>query len=363
MIQRRVVLSAVLCLGSLLPPGHSRAQEAEEDAPVELHVDRRDGSLVVRLGSLLESGDLPGALLSGLPLRVRVVAELWKDRFFDSQEGRAEWRASVLYDPLEHRYRIRTAPQEEEGADPGNHTVATLAAVRSELQRTFSVPLRPESEGTYYYMATVEVETLSLSDLEELQRWLRGELAPAVSGEGNVEGAVGRGVKRLMVRLLGLPVRRIRVRTEAFPFDPGVGAGEASGREGGPPDREPVDTGDIRDDPDARPLRQLQTTVRHLELGIHEVPLPVAAALGDVPREGEAGKRRQGHVVGPAHTGLQHPADPHRNSPIPAQVVDLPGAPQPADPARLDVHDLAGPQLDRVTRHRLRRDRLVEAYR
>lgn len=214
----------MVLLGPLLLPVQGRAQEPAEERPVELHVDPGDGSLTIRLGGLLEGGDLEGALHSGLPLRIHVVAELWKDRFFDSQEGRAEWRASVVYDPLERRYHISSSGAAEGGPPPEGASVASLSAVRAELQRSFSVPLRPRSEGTFYYMATVEVETLSLSDLEELQRWLQGELAPAVGGEGNVEGALGRGVRRLMVRMLGLPARRVRTRTTPFPFDPGEGA-------------------------------------------------------------------------------------------------------------------------------------------
>lgn len=224
MIERGRTVVVVAFLGAVLASS-ADSQEPAEAEPVELRVDPGNGALVVRLGALLEGGDLEGALHSGLPVRIHVVAELWKDRFFDSQEGRAEWRASVVYDPLEGRYRVLTSEAGEGGAEPEGRTVASLAAVRGELRRSFTLPLRPRSEGRFYYMATVEVETLSLTDLEELQRWLQGDLAPAVGGEGNVEGALGQGVKRLMVRMLGLPVRRVRARTPSFPFDPADGPG------------------------------------------------------------------------------------------------------------------------------------------
>lgn len=217
----RALLALLALPGSLAIAVPSPAQETGASRGLELRVDPEDGSPIIRLGSLLVGGDLESALHSGLPVRVHVVVELWKDRFFDGQEGRAEWRASVVYDPLDQRYRVRSASEagvpanEEEGT-----TLGSLTAVRNQLQRSFTVPLRPTSEGNFYYMATVEVETLSLSDLEELQRWLQGDLAPAVGGEGDVEGAVGRGVGRLMVRMLGLPARRVRARTPTFPFEP-----------------------------------------------------------------------------------------------------------------------------------------------
>ena len=65
-------------------------------------------------------------------------------------------------------------------------------------------------------IANLEAETFSLSDLEELARWLRGDLAAAVAGQERMEGAVGRGVNRLLVRVLGMPAKRVRVRTATF---------------------------------------------------------------------------------------------------------------------------------------------------
>jgi hypothetical protein len=94
--------------------------------------------------------------------------------------------------------------------------VSSLAEATAVLQRRFELPIRPQRSGRFYYLAVVEMETLSLSDLEELQHWLKGDLAPAVSGDEDVENAMARGVRRLFVRALGLPTRRIRLRTETF---------------------------------------------------------------------------------------------------------------------------------------------------
>ncbi len=70
--------------------------------------------------------------------------------------------------------------------------------------------------GTYYYDAKLEVEILSLGDLEELEHWLRGEVAgEGVTGTG-LFGALGRGFKRLFIRLIGLSARKYEARTETF---------------------------------------------------------------------------------------------------------------------------------------------------
>jgi hypothetical protein len=201
----------LLLVGLSARPARVAAQDGA-DEPLYLSV-RSDGSPEIRIGDLLDEGGLTRALHSGLPLRILIVAELWKDGFFDSQKGRAEWRATVVYEPLEERYRVAT------GGQGAVEVVAdSLPEVRRILQDHFDLPLRPREDGRYYYLGEVEVETLSLSDLEELQKWLQGDLASVVSGEGKVEDAVGSGVRRMLVRMLGLPARRFRVRSPTFEY-------------------------------------------------------------------------------------------------------------------------------------------------
>ena len=57
----------------------------------------------------------------------------------------------------------------------------------------------PEREGArYYYNLTLDIEALSVSDMDQLERWLRG----ARSG-GTAASALGSGVRTLMLRMLG----------------------------------------------------------------------------------------------------------------------------------------------------------------
>ncbi|MEQ9569130.1 MAG: DUF4390 domain-containing protein [Longimicrobiales bacterium] len=191
-------------------PGVATGQDDGGEAWIS--VAPRTGAVVVELGALLEDRALANAIHEGLPLRISVDAELWADRFFDSEEGREQWKASVLYDPVTLRYEVQVG-------DAAIERFRTLAEARTHLQSAFDLDLRPARPGRYYYLATVEMATLSLSDLEELRRWLSGDLAPAVGGDADVDGAVARGVRRLFVRALGLPTRRVRLRTEAFTFE------------------------------------------------------------------------------------------------------------------------------------------------
>lgn len=207
-IQRIGPRSLAWALLALAAPGLS-AQETDL-LTIEL---RPDGGVHMQLGDIFAAGGTRESLESGLPLRIRIVTELWRDRFFDSQEGREEWRATVWLDPLSGTYRVETQDVPVGRADTPDDAAALL---QSELRSG----LHPEERGRYYYLARMEVETLSLTDLEELRRWLRGELAPAVDGDEAVGGALGRGIRRLFVRALALPAIRLQTRTARFDWEP-----------------------------------------------------------------------------------------------------------------------------------------------
>jgi hypothetical protein len=211
------LLIALTLLGSLAP--HLGAQEPD---PLRFQILPETGEAAVEVVNLFSDMNLVNAVLSGLPLRIRMRIQLWKDGFFDSQKGQHEWRASVLFDPLTRRYRVQSS--ELTGAEV---EVNTLGEAQDALQLTLNIPLRPRESGRYYYMAIVEMETLSLSDLEELQRWLQGELVPVVVGDRDVEGALATGFRRVLVRMLGLPAKRFEVQSPPFQVDLG------GGRQGG----------------------------------------------------------------------------------------------------------------------------------
>ncbi len=190
----------------LLAPRGIFAQDAE---PLHIELENSGGGIVIELGDILGTGGIRQSLESGLPVRIRVLTELWRDRFFDALEGREEWRATVWYEPLSATYRVETADIPIGLAQSTEEAAEILGSdVRSSLG-----PIQP---GTYYYLARIEIETLSLSDLEELRRWLGGELAPAVGGDEAVGGALGSGLRRLFVRALGLPAVRYQTRTQEF---------------------------------------------------------------------------------------------------------------------------------------------------
>lgn len=199
------IRAAFLVLAALA--GSAASTTAQTSFAVE--VEERAPRVIV--GTVLNDRALEDAVRSGLPLRMRFRIELWRDTWFDDLVAQATWTSVLAFEPLEQRF-LAVGP----GADSiGRYS--TYEAARDALEHPYGPAVEPSRSGRYYYLAYLEIETLSLSDLDELERWLRGELEPAVRGSGSVGGAVGTGLKRLLVRVLGLPARRYEARSEVFP--------------------------------------------------------------------------------------------------------------------------------------------------
>lgn len=216
MLKRLAVLLLSFQLLGLSPPG----LRAQEPAPLRFHLQPETGAAWLETVDLVSDARILDAVHSGLPLRIRILVQLWRDGFFDSQEGQHQWTASVIFDPFTRRYRVQSLGRSGEGEE-----VNTLEEVKAKLRQTHEIPLRPRRSGRHYYLAYLELETLSLSDLQELQRWLQGELAPAVAGEERVGSALARGLRRVLVRMLGLPAKRFQVKSPIFEVGPGPGTG------------------------------------------------------------------------------------------------------------------------------------------
>ncbi len=204
-----LLLASVLLGGSVYPA----PPEPPQALPLAIAADLANGYRPrLQVGSILGDPVLEEAVRSGVPLRIRLRTELWRDGFFNSLEGTEATTLTVFYQPLEQRFVVRTSQPDRTEVRGFN----SFGAVRAALEGIYTPELRPRRKGRYYYTALLELETLTLSDLAELERWLKGELQPAVSGDGSVPSAVGQGVKRLLVRVLRLPARRFEARSGWF---------------------------------------------------------------------------------------------------------------------------------------------------
>jgi hypothetical protein len=174
---------------------------------------RRDP--LIRAQSLLSDPRLTSMLGSGFPLRMHYRVELWRSRsgWFDAFERAVEWDVVVRHEPLLDQYAVNTIM-------PGRtreNRYTGLATLTEALDGVaFQIAFRGTERGDYYYNASLQVSTLSDSDLDELERFLRGDLGPAASEGRDFGDAVGRGATRLLLKLAGLPSVRVEGRSSRF---------------------------------------------------------------------------------------------------------------------------------------------------
>lgn len=205
-----LVLSILLALPHGAAPAGARSPP--QQPPLVVAPLAEEGHRpAVRVGAVLDDAALEDAVRSGLPLRLRFRVELWRDRWIDALAGSQSWIAVLLYDPLEEVYLLRV--QDEH---PVTRRFRTYQQASAAAEAVYRPSLAPSGSGRFYYRASLRIESLSLSDLDELRNWLRGDLAPAVGGDESVPKAIEDGMKRALIRLLGLPARIYEARSRVF---------------------------------------------------------------------------------------------------------------------------------------------------
>ena len=170
---------------------------------------------VVRTANVIADAELKKLLQNGFPAHLSYRADLWsRSGWFDDVESTIEWDVVVRYEPLTKTYRVaRYIGDRAENLG----RFESYDDAQAVVARPYQPPLPARrSRGRQYYIVVLEVEVISMTDLDELERWLRGELRPAVRGKRNPGTALGRGISTLATRLLGGEKRRYEQRTETF---------------------------------------------------------------------------------------------------------------------------------------------------
>jgi hypothetical protein len=209
---RLIVVFATLALAAPLPAQSTRVQ-LDLVLPTTMTVDGEGPNVVT--ANLLANGKTRELLRNGFPTALHFRAELWrKSRWFDDQAGMTEWDVLVQYDPASQLYRVVRQHGDNQLEDFGGF--ASLTTAEAQINRAYRIPLRPSRPGRYYYNLSLDIETLRVTDLDALQRWLRGEFQPAVRGKRSPVSALRKGVETLFSRVLGGESRRYEQRSGVF---------------------------------------------------------------------------------------------------------------------------------------------------
>jgi hypothetical protein len=218
---RAWALTSAAALLGWLSTASPRPAEAQTASSVRLEVrltpdTARSGARVpvVRSMNLLGDGRWLSTLRSGLPVRLHYRIEVWRSRdgWLDQLTRQVYWDVVARHEPLLDQYTMLTIF----GSRVQERRYATLDALTAAIAFAYQINVSPSESGNYYYTASLEVSTLSDTDIDELERFLAGDLDGGSRGGEGIGDAVGRGATRFLLRLAGLPSLRLEARTRRF---------------------------------------------------------------------------------------------------------------------------------------------------
>ena len=187
----------------------SAPASAQRRVQLDVGVPSQATPVTVTATGLFGDPDMRELVRSGFPASLRYRLELWRaGGLFNDLEGTQEWELIVQYDPSGQRYRV---VRREAGRLEDLGSFATLSTAQAMLERPLKLTLVPQRQARrYYYNLVLDISALSVSDMDQLERWLRG-----VRG-GSAAGAIGSGMRTLMLRMLGGEKQHYERRSSTF---------------------------------------------------------------------------------------------------------------------------------------------------
>ena len=199
--------------------GGGRAARAQRAPTLEIRLPAADQ--LTRIGPLVLATDMLSSpryrepLAAGFPARFHFLVTLWSEGGFANRiERRAEYDVLVTYGAMDKKYRV------EQIVNDRPFSLGTFDRVE-DAEGAIGRPTRVaitafRSKKRFYYRATLDVQILGASDLDEVNRWRKGELEPALHGDRNPGTALARSIRMLASRLLGGDSREFEASTPVF---------------------------------------------------------------------------------------------------------------------------------------------------
>jgi len=203
------ILARSTLLACALSALWSAPSDAQRRVQLDVGVPVSANPATVTATGLFGDPDMRELVRSGFPASLRYRLELWRSGgLFNDLEGTHEWELIVQYDPTGQRYRV---VRREAGRLEDLGSFATLSTAQAMLERPLKLTLAPQRQARrYYYNLVLDISALSVSDMDQLERWLRG-----VRG-GSAAGAIGSGMRTLMLRMLGGEKQHYERRSSTF---------------------------------------------------------------------------------------------------------------------------------------------------
>ena len=213
----RTLLRALAAIALIAVPLARGGAQAPSHVEVNLTntVGGQRGAPLVRSVHIFADREIREMLHSGFPARLHYRLELWTaGGFFDNLKRQVEWDVIVRYNPLKRRYTATRIEGDRVTALGSFDRIDPVEEILSHATQPTLV--LPEGHDKYYYNLVLDVQMLSVTDLDEVERWLKGDLGPAAHGEKNPASAIGAGARTLITKLLGGQERHYEARSKIF---------------------------------------------------------------------------------------------------------------------------------------------------
>ncbi len=208
-----------LLLGLAIVATEARAQTGQVAVSMTLDtVVERNGARrpVVHLANLLLDQRWYETLDNALPIVVSYDLKLWRSRegWIDEFLTTFTWETIVTKEPLQEEYSVALVV---------NNTVrpprrfAVREAANAHLNVAQKIDVFPPRPGRFYYTLDTRITALSDRDMDRLERFIAGDPEPDRPERGTV---VGRGIRRILLKIAGLPTQILTARTDQFEVRP-----------------------------------------------------------------------------------------------------------------------------------------------
>lgn len=208
-----------VAVGFALVATEARAQSAQVSVSMTLDTTvQRNGARrpVVYLKDILLDPRWYETLDNALPIVVSYDLKLWRSRdgWIDEFLTTFTWETIVTKEPLQEEYSISLVVNNRV-RPPFRFAVRDSA--NQLLNRRQEIEVFPPRPGRFYYTLDARITALSDRDMDRLERFLAGEPELDAPQRGT---AVGRGVRRFLLKIAGLPSQILTARTEVFEVRP-----------------------------------------------------------------------------------------------------------------------------------------------
>lgn len=206
----------VLLLAATAASARGQGKSPRVDISRPENVVAGTGVATTTISGVLTEGNRRDLLLGGWPTAIHGRLELWRKGFLGTydRESDFQWDVIIDYSAATKVFHLRRVIDNKVEVLA---EVASLEEAERILSQPFSPPLSPARRGDrYFYLFNAEVTTMSLSDLDAWQRWVKGEARPAVQGKRNPIGAFQRGLGSLLSRVLGGDTQSYERRSTPF---------------------------------------------------------------------------------------------------------------------------------------------------